>query len=227
MKGGLCIAGAVFAWFLSIIFSSGGFAFETPGYEFAGLGLGIFVTIMELAINQRGDMLESIAEFVDWFRTGQRPSVAHLSPTMFVAGILAYTFGIYTNILGIWIARGQKPDLGDFGSMVGVWFMPVVLGLALEITPEPLFLLGMKMVMDWWRRGPQPPQQTPSYSRGGYTGQHQPKQGSGHRQSQYRPGQPAAQARPAPQALEELMRALRQRAEQLREREDEDDEEVG
>lgn len=61
------------------------------------------------------------------------------SLTIVAIGLLSYAYGIVTNIVGIWAAQGS-PDFA--ANPMGLIF-PVILGLFLEIAPEPLFLWGL------------------------------------------------------------------------------------
>lgn len=74
-------------------------------------------------------------EWVGWFLGGVvtvvelvfNTNIQKLNPTLIAAGGIAYLYGMYTNVIGL------QEILG-----VGVWFA-IVLGLFLEVLPEPLF----------------------------------------------------------------------------------------
>lgn len=74
-------------------------------------------------------------EWVGWFLGGVvtvvelvfNTNIQKLNPTLIAAGGIAYLYGMYTNVIGL------QEILG-----VSVWFA-VVLGLFLEVLPEPLF----------------------------------------------------------------------------------------
>ena len=83
-----------------------------------GYALGIAVTVLQLVFAEEG-MKHSL--------------------TLVVVGLLAYFYGIMTNVFGIWVAQGS-PDLAS--SPMSVLF-PTVLGFVLEVTPEPLLLWGL------------------------------------------------------------------------------------
>jgi hypothetical protein len=104
---------AVGAWVLSIYFSADGFGFQVPGFFLVGVFLGGLVTILEIVLNK-----------------GVK------SMTLRLGGLLAYVFGWYTNFIGLSLAMGQPDFAADPKQMV----IPVILGLFLEIIPEPLFL---------------------------------------------------------------------------------------
>lgn len=114
----LAVITAIFLWGISIQFSANGFNFQVPGYKIVGYLLGLAVTVIELVFNE----------------DGQGHSV-----TLISVGVLAYIYGVYTNIYGLWIARGSPDVLNNPVTLV----MPIILGLMLEIIPEPLLLWGM------------------------------------------------------------------------------------
>ena len=114
----LAVVTAIVLWGISIQFSANGFNFQVPGYKIVGYLLGLAVTVIELVFNE----------------DGQEHTITLLS-----VGILAYIYGVYTNIYGLWIARGS-PDVLNNPVALG---LPVILGLMLEIIPEPLLLWGM------------------------------------------------------------------------------------
>lgn len=92
---------------ISIWFSKMGFGTESDGkYEWIGWFLGFVVMVGELVFNT---------------------SIQKLNPTLIASGILFYSYGMYTNVIGLQDVLG-----------VSFWFA-VVLGLFLEVLPEPLF----------------------------------------------------------------------------------------
>lgn len=107
---------AVGAWMLSIYFSADGFNFQAPGFFLVGVFLGGLVTILEIVLNK-----------------GVK------SMTLRLGGLLAYAFGWYTNFIGLSVAMGHPNFLADPKQMV----IPIVLGLFLELIPEPLFLWSL------------------------------------------------------------------------------------
>lgn len=91
---------------VSIWFSQKGFGIESNGeYEWVGLFLGIIVTIVQLVFNT---------------------SIRNLNPTLIGSGILAYGYGIYTNVTGL------RDIFNGFG-------MAIIVGLIIEVLAEPLF----------------------------------------------------------------------------------------
>lgn len=114
----LAIGVAIVLWFISVQFSADGFNFAIPRYAWVGYVLAIAVTVIELVFNEEG---------------------MHHSLTLVAVGLLSYGYGIVTNVMGIWAAQGS-PDIA--ANPVGIVF-PVLLGLFLEIAPEPLLLWGL------------------------------------------------------------------------------------
>lgn len=115
LKRLLAVAAAIALWILSIQFSVAGFAIKVPDLVWAGWVLGMAVTVIELIFTSenRGRNL-----------------------TLTFLGIGAYVYGIWSNIVGISDSRG----VDGFG--VALVFS-IILGLILEIAPEPLFLWGV------------------------------------------------------------------------------------
>lgn len=111
---------AVSLWFLSIRFSVDGFSIQVPNMAWAGWVLAFAVTVIELIFTSenRGKNI-----------------------TLMVVGIAAYTYGVWSNIVGIYATRGAAPD--GAGLMNTNLIFSVILGLILEIAPEPLFLWGL------------------------------------------------------------------------------------
>lgn len=91
---------------VSIWFSQQGFGIESNGeYEWVGLFLGVIVTIVQLVFNT---------------------SIRNLNPTLIGSGILAYGYGIYTNVTGL-------------KDIFSGWGMAIIVGLIIEVLAEPLF----------------------------------------------------------------------------------------
>ncbi|MBI4790263.1 MAG: hypothetical protein HY782_24780 [Chloroflexi bacterium] len=114
----MAVAVAILLWIMSIQFSAGGFNFVMPRYIWMGYALGIAVTVLQLVFAEEG-MKHTL--------------------TLVVVGLLAYGYGIFTNIVGIWIAQGS-PDLASNPMTL---LFPTALGFILEVTPEPLLLWGL------------------------------------------------------------------------------------
>lgn len=109
---------AIVLWFVSVQFSVDGFKFALPHFAWIGYVLAISVTVIELVFNEEG-MQHSL--------------------TLVAVGLLAYLYGVVTNIIGIWAAQGA-PDIAT--NPIAIVF-PAVLGFFLEIAPEPLLLWGL------------------------------------------------------------------------------------
>lgn len=104
---------AIALWWLSIRFSVAGFNIQVPDLVWAGWVLGIAVTVIELI-----------------FTSENRGR----NKTLVALGILAYAYGIWSNAVGIYAARGGGEGLNV------VLVTSLGLGLLLEIAPEPLFI---------------------------------------------------------------------------------------
>ncbi len=113
----LAVAVAVMLWIMSIQFSAGGFNFVMPHYIWMGYALGIAITVLELVFAEEG-MKHSL--------------------TLSAVGLLAYIYGVVTNVVGIWVAQGSP----DASQNPLVLLFPILLGFFLEVTPEPLILWG-------------------------------------------------------------------------------------
>lgn len=109
-------------WLISIQFSKNGFGFNVPNLAWIGYVLGVGVTIIELVFNN----------------DGKKHTL-----TLFIAGILAYLYGVYTNVVGFWLAQGSPPLGDDPLFALGKLLLPIGFGLFIEIVPEPLFLWGI------------------------------------------------------------------------------------
>lgn len=107
---------AIVVWALSIQFSASGFNFEVgTGYEWAALGLGLVITVFELA--------------------GNHAEIKHeQNITLFVIWMSCYAYGVYTNFIGIMNARS------DGGAS---WVFALVLGFFLEVSPEVFFVWAL------------------------------------------------------------------------------------
>src|SRR5512143_1762303 len=106
---------AIALWYLSIRFSVAGFSIKVPDLAWAGWVLGFAVTVIELI-----------------FTSENRGR----NTTLIFLGMISYAYGIWSNIVGINAARGVD-------SFSFAFVLSVILGLILEIAPEPLFLWGI------------------------------------------------------------------------------------
>jgi len=108
-----------FLWLLSVLWSADGFGIKMEGWEVAGYGLAICVTIVQLVFN-RGTM----------------------NPTLYFGGLAAYLYGVSTNVIGL--IHITATDLASFGddpidSMLSVGLI-VALAFVVEVLPESLLL---------------------------------------------------------------------------------------
>lgn len=111
----LAIGVAIILWFVSVQFSADGFNFALPRFAWMGYVLALAVTVIELVFNEEG---------------------MNHSLTLVAVGLLAYLYGVVTNIIGIWAAQGSPDVAANPMALV----FPVILGFFLEIAPEPLLL---------------------------------------------------------------------------------------
>lgn len=114
-------AGALLAaltlWCISIAFNVDGFNFIIPERVWMGWVLGIVITIIELVWNSM--KMET-------------------NLTLMVLGVMAYLYGMYTNIMGIMVATGQTTLAMDWGT-AGI----ILFGILIEIAPEPLMVWAL------------------------------------------------------------------------------------
>ena len=132
-------------WVLSIIFSASGFGLQgSILFVIAGYFLALLVTMFEVILNRYGSQLPR---------------------TLAVICFLAYGFGITTNVVGIFYARGAGGTVADY-------LIAITIGIALEVFPEPLFMFcsGVRSsdLLEtlgglFSRKRRQPPQQPPAY----------------------------------------------------------------
>lgn len=109
---------AVMFWGLSVYFSQGGFGVAMPEMAWIGWVLALGVTVIEIVWN------------IDGF--------GH-NLTLMIIGLAAYAYGVWSNIIGIMAVQGVNINEMDAGWLIKIIF-PVLLGIALEIAPEPLLL---------------------------------------------------------------------------------------
>lgn len=113
----LAVLCASYMLWVSATFSVSGFNIIVKDKEYIGWGLAAVIIIVEMI----------------WNKVGIKGGF-----TLFSAGLLCYFYGIYTNITGV-VASA------DFLNTQGVQeiFASTILGLFLEIVPEPLFVWGL------------------------------------------------------------------------------------
>lgn len=110
------VVASVLVWYLSIVFSAKGFNFEIgSGFEWSAIGLGLVVTVFELAGNRAG-------------------VEGNKNLTLFIIWIACYGYGIYTNVVGIMNVRVDAPGNLPFA---------IVLGFFLEVAPEVFFVWAL------------------------------------------------------------------------------------
>ena len=109
---------AIGGWILSIVFSANGFGLQGGvTYVLAGYFLALLVTMFEVVVNHYGK---------------------ELPKTLAVICFLAYIFGCITNVIGLYQGRGAGGEFADYA-------IAIVLGIVLELYPEPLFLFSIKV----------------------------------------------------------------------------------
>lgn len=116
------LVSAVVIWYISISFSADGFGFVLNGKNsWMGWAIAVFgVTSLELVFNN-GHHEEN--------------------PTMTLLCIVAYTYGVLSNMIGLWMATGS-PAFGLTQEFALSMAVAIPVGLILEIMPEPMLLIG-------------------------------------------------------------------------------------
>jgi len=113
--------GAIFAWGLSIWWSSDGFNISVQNYQWLGVCLGLFVTVSELLFNQGSS-----------------------NPTIWIVGLFAYTYGYGTNVAGInqFLDLPTSGEIWKLDTLSAIINVCIVYGLAaiVEIAPEAFLL---------------------------------------------------------------------------------------
>lgn len=110
---------AIGAWCMSIYFSKIGFSIEGHNTAWLGWGLGLIVTGLELALNDR---------------------TQKINMSLLVFGIIAYGYGVYTNVTGFWDVQNPGVAFPWFDTTtIMAWFV----GVILEFVPEPLFMFAL------------------------------------------------------------------------------------
>lgn len=111
----LGIFSAVVMLWISARFSVAGFNIVVPGQEYIGWMLAAIIIVIE----------------VIWNRVGAKAGL-----TLFVAGVICYLYGVYTNVVGVRV-------MTEFAQGWQEWVGSLIFGLFLEIVPEPLFVWGL------------------------------------------------------------------------------------
>jgi len=121
----LAVISSIIMMYISAQFSVEGFSFQTPDKIYIGWMLAVILIIVEMILNNG----ISTADPSD-------AAEARRMTILIIAGLVAYVYGISTNISGI-LHSGRVPDNPlDY-------LVPVALGLFLEIVPEPLMVWAM------------------------------------------------------------------------------------
>lgn len=103
-------------WAISIYFSAEGFNVKIPDMKWVGLLMGLFITVIELVFN----------------RAGLRHNL-----TLILAGVFAYSYGLWTNFVGIMNAQQGVLGLND------TIILPALFAMLLEFVPEPFILYAL------------------------------------------------------------------------------------
>lgn len=112
-----CAGTALGLWMVSVNFSYEGFNFEVPDMSWMAIVLSLAVTVLQLV----------------WSKLG-----ASANMTLMIGGLLAYIYGIYTNVMGITQAQSATGE-----GNVTKYVFPILLAVILEIMPEPMFVWGL------------------------------------------------------------------------------------
>lgn len=121
----LAVVSSIVMMFISAQFSVDGFAFQNPDKIYIGWMLAVILIIVEMIFNNANSLGDA-----------HDPQEARRMTILLVAGLVAYGYGIATNISGI-LHSGRMPD-SPFDYIV-----PIALGLFLEIVPEPLMVWAL------------------------------------------------------------------------------------
>lgn len=122
----LAVLSSIVMMFISAQFSVDGFAFQNPNKLYIGWMLAIILIIVEMIFNNGVASVEDAKDAQEVRR----------NTILLVAGLVAYAYGIATNISGI-LHSGRMPD-----SYLD-YIVPIALGLFLEIVPEPLMVWAL------------------------------------------------------------------------------------
>jgi len=98
-------------WGVSVYFSADGFGIKVPTAAWIGWILAVSITVIELVFNRDGFQHNYV---------------------LIAAGIAAYAYGIYTNVIGIQAAQLSNELV-----------FPLILAIMLEIVPEPLLVWAL------------------------------------------------------------------------------------
>lgn len=109
--------------YISAQFAKDGFSLDVPDRDWIGWALAFGLIVIEIVWNKKG---------------------AEHGVTLYLAGFIAYAYGIYTNIVGINYAAGNDIR-GLWNFLNGLWMYPIstFVGLMLELVPEPLLIWAL------------------------------------------------------------------------------------
>lgn len=130
----LLIIFSILMWVMSIAFSYMGFKSGVRTEWYFGVFAVILsgtITTMELYLNsQTFDLTEfNVGIIVLW-----------------IGGIAAYAYGVWTNIIGVSIMMIGTGDLTTVS--LERQFVPIIVGLLLEVLPEPMFVAFLTARME-------------------------------------------------------------------------------
>lgn len=135
-----------FVWLVSIIFSLLGFigflndrgtgqsALPTwlfYGFVLIGIGLSVVVNMLELALNS--EQLSKI--------TNRNMEVNDV--VLWIGGIVAYLYDIYTNVIGLSLLMQGTVNLGIVSTEGKI--IVIVWGILLAVLPEPMYIKSLRM----------------------------------------------------------------------------------
>lgn len=144
-KVGLNIS-SKFVWLVSIVFSLLGFVgflndraigqsalpnWLFYGFVIIGIGLSIVVNMLELALNS-----EQLSKVMN--RNMEVNDVV-----LWIGGIVAYLYDIYTNVIGLSLLMQGTINLGSVP--VEGKIIVIVWGVLLAILPEPMYIKSLRM----------------------------------------------------------------------------------
>lgn len=124
---------SILMWMVSIVFSYIGFKSDVRNewyFAIFALILSASVTALELYLNSQTFDFEGVdfGLIILW-----------------IGGLFAYAYGIWTNIIGVATMMLGSSDLNTVRWSVQV--VPIIVGVLLEVLPEPMFVAFLKSKM--------------------------------------------------------------------------------
>jgi hypothetical protein len=116
----LAFLSATSLWGASVFFSHDGFAIQIPEYGWMGWVFALIVTALQIIWNSEG--------------------FEH-NLTILAGGLIAYLYGIGTNVIGIFLAQGKTMDIVSDNPFALIF--PLILGFIIEVLPEPLLVWAL------------------------------------------------------------------------------------